>query len=372
MKFLVVTHVVHKKHQGRLYAYGPYIKEMNLWLKHTDDFILVAPVTETQPSPIDLPYDKMPEILKVPRFSLITPKEILKTSVRLPYIIHKIVRGMRKADHIHLRLPGNMGLLGSIVQIFFPAKPKTVKYAGNWDPESTQPWSYKLQQRIVASPRLTKNAKVLAYGKWDNQPVHVLSFFTASYSENEIYEIPDKTLQEPVRLLFVGTLLEGKRPLLAAQTVKKLKERGIQARLEYYGDGPERKNIESFIERNSLGEYIKLLGKRPAEEVKKAYQNAHFLIFPSRSEGWPKVVAEAMVWKCLPVTTRISAVPYMLDEGRRGSLVNPDPDEIADEIAYHLQNPEIYQEKNRNAHRWSREFTLEKFEEEIAKLLMES
>ena len=41
-------------------------------------------------------------------------------------------KAMKWADHIHLRCPGNIGLLGCIVQIAFPKKVKTVKYAGNW------------------------------------------------------------------------------------------------------------------------------------------------------------------------------------------------------------------------------------------------
>jgi hypothetical protein len=56
---------------------------------------------------------------------------------------------MRVADHIHLRCPSNIivGLLGSN---FFPKTPKSAKYAGNWDPNLKKPWSYQLQQWILA------------------------------------------------------------------------------------------------------------------------------------------------------------------------------------------------------------------------------
>ena len=50
------------------------------------------------------------------------------------------------------------------------------------------------------------------------------------------------------------------------------------------------------------------MGIRVKENIKKAYKRAHFLVFISKSEGWPKVVAEAMFWKCLPISTAMYLV----------------------------------------------------------------
>ncbi len=369
MKFLVVSHVDHSIHDGKIYGYGPYVKEMNLWLKYVDEFILVAPVSEKKPSPIDLPYEKNPEIYRVPSFSITSPVEIIRTLFKLPRISKQIISAMKKADHIHLRFPGNMGLLGGFWQFFFPGKPKTVKYAGNWDPGSPQPWSYRLQKRMASSPFWMKNAKVLVYGKWPDQSRNIIPFFTASYRNSEIEDIPVRSLNPPLRLLFVGTLADGKRPDLAVKILKKLSEEDIPARLDIFGDGPLRGDLEKFIRENRMESLIKIHGKQSSEKVKEGYKNSHFLIFPSRSEGWPKVVAEAMVWKCLPITTPVSAVPYMLGNGERGSLIEPTVEAIVDEIKFYLKNPEIYRQKVEAAHRWSKQFTLEKFEEEIKKLL---
>jgi len=53
---------------------------------------------------------------------------------------------MKSANHIHLRCPGNIGLLACLIQILFPNTPKTSKYAGNWDPNAKQPFTYKIQK----------------------------------------------------------------------------------------------------------------------------------------------------------------------------------------------------------------------------------
>ena len=69
----------------------------------------------------------------------------------IPIIVCKIFKVCFWADHIHLRCPGNIGLLGVLVQVFFPKKIKTVKYAGNWDPNSKQPKTYILQKKILSN-----------------------------------------------------------------------------------------------------------------------------------------------------------------------------------------------------------------------------
>ncbi len=371
-KFAVITHVIHRLHDGRHYAYGPYVKEMNLWLKYTDEFILVAPESGEKPSAIDLPYSKIPDHYRVPAFNITSIREAVKTVFKLPLVFYKTWLAMRRADHIHLRLPGNMGLIGSLLQILFPHKPKTVKYAGNWDPSSKQPWSYRLQQKVVSNPRWTKNAKVLVYGQWPGRTQNIVPFFTASYSESEIEEIPEKRPELPVRLIFAGALIPGKQPLVALKVLHELLRRNIDAEMHFYGDGAQRIILEDYIKQNGLEKKAFLHGKQNAETLKNAYRKSHFLVFPSLSEGWPKVVMEAMTWKCLPVTTNISAVPYMLGYGERGSIVAPDPQVMAEEIMTYLSRPGEYRRKTEAGFQWAKQFTLERFEEEIARFLKSS
>ena len=59
----------------------------------------------------------------------------------------------------------------------------------------------------------------------------------------------------------------------------------------------------------------------------------------------------------------------MLGHGERGSLVKPDARAIADEIERYLQHPDEYARKAQAAHDWAKQFTLEKFEREIARFL---
>lgn len=372
MRFLIVTQVLHKYFGGRYYAYGPYVREMNLWLRYVDEVIIVAPLVNTRSfEPIDIAYNHTRiNFLKIPQFDIISPKAILKTIIFLPKIVVSVFRGMRLADHIHLRCPGNVGLIGCIVQILFPHKRKTAKYAGNWDWNIRQPWSYRLQQRIIRNTLLTHKMTALVYGEWPDKTRNIKPFFTASYSENDKLPVSKKSINEVINLAFVGSLTKNKSPLTGIEVLKALTENGITATLTYCGEGQESIELTRKIKEYQLIDRAKLLGNVNSERVKEVLRETHFLIFISRSEGWPKAVSEAMWWGCLPITTPVSCVPQMLGNGERGDLVTGDFQQICNIIAGYRSDQPGYYKKSDNAMTWSREFTLEKFEEEIKMLIL--
>lgn len=374
MRFIIVTHVLHKKQGNKWFAYAPYVREMNLWSKQVQELWIVAPVSETSPGAIDLAYEH-PDITfySVPALQFTSASALFKSAIALPGVIRKIAAAMRQSDHIHLRCPGNMGLLGSFVQIFFPSKPKTAKYAGNWDWNSRQPRSYRLQQRLLRNTFLTRNMRALVYGSWPDQTANMVPFFTASYRKDVLTDTPLRipTADQAIRLLYAGALKAGKNPRLALETAFRLKNNGYEVWMDFFGDGPEREMLEKTIAENNAATQIKIWGNVDAETLKKAYQQAHFLIFPSKSEGWPKVVAEAMAWGCVPVASRVSCVPDMLENGGRGLLVSENAQVIADAVDRLIRRPGLYAEMAGAAMHWSRQYTLEYFNEEIQKLLIQ-
>lgn len=373
MHLLVIGHVVHKHQDGKFFAYGPYVREMNLWFKHVSSVSILSPLDlNLKPDPIDLPYEHPTLSMEVvPEFSVLSLADMVKTLIKFPVLWSRTWKAMRKADHIHLRCPGNMGLLGSMVQVFFPAKIKSAKYAGNWDRNSAQPFTYRLQQKILSNPFFTRNMQVLVYGEWPNESRNIRPFFTASYSETEKKDLELKRLDEntEIKLVFVGGLNSGKQPMISAEVALLLKRAGRKVRLDFFGEGPERKNLENFISTHSLQDSIFIHGNVSASQVKIAFQQAHFLIFISQSEGWPKVVAEAMFWGCLPITTAVSCVPQMLGFGERGELVNGEVNEVVSAVEKYFDAPDLFAQKVRAAAEWSRQFTLERFEQEIQSVL---
>ena len=139
--------------------------------------------------------------------------------------------------------------------------------------------------------------------------------------------------------------------------------------MNLYGEGVERSGLEQYIQENQLGGNIILHGNQNKEIIKKAYQKSHFVLLPSKSEGWPKAVAEAMFWGCVPVGTKVSCVPFMLDNGNRGILLDMNLDKDVADMEEILVNETAFFTKSKSATEWSQKYTTDVFESEIKKLL---
>lgn len=374
MNFVIITHVPHILDYNFYYAYAPYVREMNIWTKYVDTVTLVAPKSNDKQTAIDFPYEhKNITFIAIDSFDVLQLKAVIRTLFKIPKLFWTLYKAMKNADHIHLRCPGNIGLLGCFVQVLFPSKMKTAKYAGNWDPKSKQPFTYKLQKWILANSFLTRNMQVLVYGEWEGSSGNIKPFFTATYQESDKTILVPKDVKSPIRFVFVGTLVNGKNPLYAIQIVELLSQRGYDVSLDLYGEGIEKTQLEQYCIQNQLTVTILFHGNQTKEIVKAAYQRSHFVILPSESEGWPKAIAEGMFWGCVPIATAVSCVPYMLDYGNRGILlaldskyaINNNLDSDAEQIELLLQNEILFKKMSKNASTWSRKYTLDVFESAI-------
>lgn len=434
MKLLVISSAPVVELDGKLHLYAPYEKEMQLWAKHADTIQFCCPIWREDKKLLIAPVSfEVEKVVELQEFDITSFSNKLKAIPLALVALVKIFKAMKQADHIHLRCPGNIALLACLVQILFSNKQKTAKYAGNWDPKSQQPWSYRLQKWILSTTFLTRNMQVLVYGEWPNQTKNIKPFFTATYGVDEIqnsefriqnkWSLPaqskttennfdsaqsdrednhslslpaqsittkndfdsaqsdkkdnnslslraeSRTNENQFKFLFIGTLSPGKQPLYAIQLVEELYKKGLRVTLELYGEGVLRKELELYIAQNKLEPIVTLKGNQSKETVLKAYQSHHFLILPSKSEGWPKVVAEAMFWGCVPIASPVSCVPYMMGNGSRGIILKEQLDFDVNQIVNVLKNLEVYLKMSSEGQSWSRQFTTDKFEAEIRKLL---
>ena len=371
-RFLIVTHVMHTYANGNYYAYGPYVREMNLWIKNAQHVIIVAPLSkQTTINPIDICYThNHVTFIRVPSFQLTNGINVLKSLWVVPYIMTVLLLAMFKANHIHLRCPGNMGLLGSITQLFFPFKKKTAKYAGNWDWQSQQPFTYRLQQRLLRNTILTHRMKTLVYGEWHDRTKNIVPFFTASYSEKDRLPIEPRTLKtgDIIKLMFVGALESGKNPIDSLLIAHELIKRNAAVEIHFYGEGSLRDSLEKKIITLNMQHNAFVHGNVNSATLKDAYRDSHFMVLLSDSEGWPKAVAEAMWWGCVPVTTQVSCVPWMLANGERGVIAFDLVNAVANILSL-INSPKEYSLIAYRGVDWSRQYTLEKFELEIQKLV---
>lgn len=371
MKLVVISGAPFIYKSKKSFAYSPYVKELIVWEKYVEDISFCCPVWKNENGLLieEIPF-QFRKHYKLIDFNLSSFQNIVKSFFSSFFNILIIMKAMNDADHIHLRCPGNIGLLGCIVQMLFPSKKKTAKYAGNWDPKSKQPLTYRMQKWILNNTFLTRNMQVLVYGEWENQSKNIKSFFTATYSESEKEVVLKDNVSKEKIFVFVGTLTFGKNPMYAVKLVEQLVKNGNIVQLHIFGEGIERVNLENYIKKNQLEKFVFLHGNQSKEVVKKACQESHFVILPSKSEGWPKAIAEGMFWGCVPLATNVSCVPFMIDYGKRGVLFEMNLKRDLAQIEEILSDQNKFEEMSKLASNWSQNYTVERFESEIEKLLV--
>jgi glycosyltransferase involved in cell wall biosynthesis len=223
--------------------------------------------------------------------------------------------------------------------------------------------------------------QVLVYGEWEGGTKNIKPFFTATYSEADKFPIKPLDLKEKINFVFVGALVSGKNPLYAIQLVEIAYKKGYDVSLDFYGEGSERKALEHYITSNGLEKIVNLKGNQKQKVVTDAYQNSHFVLLPSKSEGWPKALAEGMFWGCVPIATPVSCVPFMLGYGKRGVLLQmtrelcsnwrSNLEQDLQQLEAIITNEIDFEAKRQRASHWSRKYTLDVFESAIKKMLVQ-
>ncbi|MDY2587159.1 glycosyltransferase family 4 protein [Winogradskyella aquimaris] len=370
-KFLVVTYTPLIKKEGEYYSYSPYVDEMDMWFSFADEYRILSP--DSYPTDfLSKPFQsKNIKGYRIPFIAFNSFSRIIKGIVLLPFVIFQIFRAMFWANHIHFRSPGNITLIGAVVQIFFPFKKKSVKYAGNWDPNSKQPLSYRVQKAIFRNTILSKNINVLVYGEWPNETSNVVPFMSATYRESEKQPFKHRDFNGRLKFVFIGAMVVGKRPKLTVQIVQKLLDNGIDAELHMFGDGDLIEEIRELVKHYNLQDRIHIYGNRDKSEIKQCLLDAHFSILPSKSEGWPKAIAEGMFFGAIPISTKISCLPWILDYGKRGILIDEDLNEAFSVILNELRKGNDYlNTMSKKAQDWAQQYTLDRLEQEIKKVVI--
>jgi glycosyltransferase involved in cell wall biosynthesis len=87
---------------------------------------------------------------------------------------------------------------------------------------------------------------------------------------------------------------------------------------------------------------ISFLPGQPHEKAMELMANCTFFVLPSRAEGVPRVLMEAMAARKPIIATRIHGIPYLVGDGLQELLVEPDDVEgLASKMELLLDDPEL-------------------------------
>jgi glycosyltransferase involved in cell wall biosynthesis len=120
----------------------------------------------------------------------------------------------------------------------------------------------------------------------------------------------------------VGRLSPEKGFLQLIEVVSNLRQvHPIPIDLWIAGDGPQRDELESAIERLGLNDSVRLLGQR--NDLRDFYQAMDMFLLNSIREGLPNVLLEAMAMETPVIATAIAGIPKLISHRIDGLLISP-------------------------------------------------
>ena len=122
------------------------------------------------------------------------------------------------------------------------------------------------------------------------------------------------------RLLFVARLVYQKGLDVLLQAMAQTPN----VALEVIGDGEARVELEKLAVSLGLSQRIHFDGWRSRPELPDCYRAADVFVLPSRHEGMPNAILEAMACGLPVIATRISGNEELVRDGETGLLIPPD------------------------------------------------
>jgi glycosyltransferase involved in cell wall biosynthesis len=159
---------------------------------------------------------------------------------------------------------------------------------------------------------------------------------------------PVSTLKGGFKLLFPGggRLVKGGDLLIKA--LPKVKEQIPTVHLYVAGEVPQGHVMRRMAAAGSLADSITFVGLLGTTEYRQLLRSVDALVMPSREEGFGIAFLEAMALGKPVIAGNIGGVTGIIENGRNGLLVEPDPSRIADAIVLLHERQDIRQEMVRN------------------------
>jgi glycosyltransferase involved in cell wall biosynthesis len=290
----------------------------------------------------------------------------------LPMMAFQLCMALRDADAIHVRCPGNLGLLGALLAPLF-SRNVVAKYAGQWTDYPGEASTTRWQKHLLRSPWF--HGPVTVYGRWPGQPDHIVPFFTSVLTADQIAHarIAAGRIRAagPLGILFVGRLSKAKNVDVLLRAIAKVRNSNAQLHCTVIGEGPERAALENLRAGLDLEDCVEFKGGLDFEDVLGHFEQSDVLVLASETEGWPKAITEAMAYGLICVGSDRGLVPQILSEGR-GVIVAPrDVEALAAAIQNIAMEPGEYTAMRSAAAAWAQEYSLEGLRDALRALLTE-
>jgi len=361
MKLAVISHTPHYIEDGICKAWGPTVREINHLPELFDEIYHIAPLHKENAPGSSLSYssDKI-------KFIPIKPYggekfydkiSILTTAISNLQTINEVIK---KTDWVQFRAPTAMGLY-VLPYLSLKRKPnRWVKYAGNWQMEDP-PLSYRFQKWWLENN--FQNSFVTINGHWKGQKDHILNFQNPCLDDEELIRAKETALRKDFskKLIFgfAGSLTKNKGVDIILEAFKKVKFKEEIGEMIFAGDSPERKKYEA--DASVIDIKFRFEGSLNRKEMEKFYEEIDLMLLPSESEGFPKVIAEAAAYGCVPIVSDVSSIGQYFNDSNGFLLKEINADELANKIEYAIKDRAMLKSMSLECLKVAELFTFKKY-----------
>ena len=295
----------------------------------------------------------------------------MRRRLRLPgWVLRSVpslVRGVHRADAVHAPIPGDIGSVGIVLAEVW-RRPLLVRYCGNWLVERTRAerlWHTYMRRRGGG------RRVMLATGGQPEPPAptnpSVTWIFSASLRSDELPDAGPTHKPAPdqgLRLITVGRQEPYKGTGAIIEAMPAIREAHPDTTLDVVGAGSGLDGFRELADRHGVADAVEFHGLVHHDDVIELLRRAHVFVFPTRSEGFPKVVAEALACGTPVVASPVSVIPTIIDD-TVGALLDDDSAASITQ-AVHAVAGAGWADRSRAAVELGRTFTLDGWRDAIA------
>lgn len=283
-----------------------------------------------------------------------------------------IVSQIWRADAVYAPIPGDIGTIG-ILMAFLLRRPLLVRHCGNWFVQRTtaeRSWRW-LMERLAGG----RNVMLATGGAADppsQRNPNVRWIFSTTLTEQDLRECnrrSDQVPSEHPRLIIIGRQEKGKGTELLIESLPLILRDFPGATLNVVGHGEALAEFQEFAKSVGVQDRVTFYGKVDHKRVMSLLQQADLFCFPTSSEGFPKVVLEALACGLPVVTTRVSVLPQLIGTGCGVLVENATPTEITQAVKACLSDAVRYRAMSIKAIETARQYSLERWQDTIGELL---
>lgn len=221
-------------------------------------------------------------------------------------------------DVIHICTSASISLTKDII-LLRAAKKRGVKSVVHFHfgriPDLIQKnnWEWKLLKHVAGLADICVTMDVKSYDFLRNKGFNTV-YCPNPLSKTIIEQIEiekDSIARVPGKIIFVGHVLPSKGVYELVNACKQLDE--IELHIIGKAESQILSELKKIAAEKNDGAWCKFRGELSHEQVIRELMSASIFAFPSYTEGFPNVILEAMACGCSIVTTKVGAIPEMLD-----------------------------------------------------------